>query len=792
MKTIFISSTFKDMQVERNLIHKQIKHSINAKLREYSEYAIFLDFRWGIDTEKLSEHNAMLKVLSACFDGIDDSDCMIVFIGENYGSCVSNEILDIIEKRYNIVCENEEKSITELEIEYASNKIFESQHLFFYFKESTDGIKDPRVVQLKNEIRKIYPKQIRSYNLNDNSLVDQLSYDILSLFNKTSNFIAYKDGITREHLTKFSSRYDLLNDAIENVQNNPLTIVYGESGSGKSVFMSALKESLSQKYNTRIIYAKRTFYRYDLFLWEVCNFIVDYICPKYKLDKQFYVDDHEKVLERLLELIKNDDNISNFVFFLDGLDKFTSSEVSTILKQLRNYSDRLKFVISLNNPNKYIFPQDPCYIELKELSDIDKLSIINKELEIHHKSLTNEAINTLINKSDSDMPLYLILAIKRLVNMQESDYTHIYIDENNVSESINNYIISIIKNFPDNIEKMIIDYIEFAECVINKSQAINIVSFLSIVPNGLSDIELYFLIEKYSRDYITDKYFEQFKSRFVLDIGVINNNYSEIDFYLFYQYLDDLLEINPSNGKIYFENTIVKQAIFNTYRGEQFIEFMMDELFSSNKEKLLCDYDIFCAFLRLSNTTNGYMSVNEKKHITLNTYIPFYIINTLINLNDKSINELLTTCLFDLLSIDNLNILKNYLLQITRNYMRRCNKEESIRVLKFLLKNIIPKLDDSMLNPLPYVPTLEKFIYYLEKILDITVLDNKLYTIMARLNLGVVCYNAGDIDIALNYAKQCKGKLNAIPKSKRTPLYDIALNSYNHTTEGWFEQNYST
>ena len=84
MKTIFVSSTFADMQQERNLIHTRIMPEINDSLREQGESAKFLDFRWGVNTESLDEESAMRKVLSTCFDGILNSSYVIVFIGNRY------------------------------------------------------------------------------------------------------------------------------------------------------------------------------------------------------------------------------------------------------------------------------------------------------------------------------------------------------------------------------------------------------------------------------------------------------------------------------------------------------------------------------------------------------------------------------------------------------------------------------------------------------------------------------------------------------------------------------------
>lgn len=87
MKKIFISSTFKDMQSKRDVLHERVLPMINEKLEELGETALGIDLRWGISTEKMSEEEAELKAFSVCFDEIDDSrPYFIAFLGERYGS----------------------------------------------------------------------------------------------------------------------------------------------------------------------------------------------------------------------------------------------------------------------------------------------------------------------------------------------------------------------------------------------------------------------------------------------------------------------------------------------------------------------------------------------------------------------------------------------------------------------------------------------------------------------------------------------------------------------------------
>ena len=122
------------MQDERNLIHTQVMPSVNYELKEIEDYANFLDFRWGIDTNGLSEKAALKKVLSACFDAINNSNYFIVFVGDNYGSSVPNVIIDELETQHHFIKKGGNKSITELEIDCAvSNNSLSMDNIFFYF-----------------------------------------------------------------------------------------------------------------------------------------------------------------------------------------------------------------------------------------------------------------------------------------------------------------------------------------------------------------------------------------------------------------------------------------------------------------------------------------------------------------------------------------------------------------------------------------------------------------------------------------------------------------------------------
>ena len=66
MKSFFISSTFKDMQAERDMLQQIILPRVRRWLRRYGEDMLALDLRWGVDTLSLSEEESGRLVLKVC------------------------------------------------------------------------------------------------------------------------------------------------------------------------------------------------------------------------------------------------------------------------------------------------------------------------------------------------------------------------------------------------------------------------------------------------------------------------------------------------------------------------------------------------------------------------------------------------------------------------------------------------------------------------------------------------------------------------------------------------------
>ena len=70
MKSIFVSSTFIDMQKERDLVQNEIRGVLRKEAKLYGDYVDMIDLRWGVDTTELDEEEGIRKAASSCLNAI--------------------------------------------------------------------------------------------------------------------------------------------------------------------------------------------------------------------------------------------------------------------------------------------------------------------------------------------------------------------------------------------------------------------------------------------------------------------------------------------------------------------------------------------------------------------------------------------------------------------------------------------------------------------------------------------------------------------------------------------------
>ncbi|QDT89933.1 tetratricopeptide repeat protein [Gimesia algae] len=131
---VFISSTFRDMQAERDHLVKYVFPALRARLEPHRIRLIEIDLRWGLTKEQAESD----QVLDLCLQQIDH--CRPYFIGllgERYG-WVPRSLPSEATAKYEWLKERESHSITELEVLHGVlNHPEMDRHSLFYFRDAT-------------------------------------------------------------------------------------------------------------------------------------------------------------------------------------------------------------------------------------------------------------------------------------------------------------------------------------------------------------------------------------------------------------------------------------------------------------------------------------------------------------------------------------------------------------------------------------------------------------------------------------------------------------------------------
>jgi tetratricopeptide (TPR) repeat protein len=123
MVRVFLSSTFRDMQAERDELVKMVFPELERRLARRMVGFVPVDLRWGVTAEEAERGDA----LTVCLAEIDRSyPYFICLLGERYGWIPPDEL----------AAEQEGKSITEMEIRHAAlDRKDRQEYALFYFRD---------------------------------------------------------------------------------------------------------------------------------------------------------------------------------------------------------------------------------------------------------------------------------------------------------------------------------------------------------------------------------------------------------------------------------------------------------------------------------------------------------------------------------------------------------------------------------------------------------------------------------------------------------------------------------
>ena len=696
MKLVFVSSTFKDMQFERDLLQTYAIPTLNERLREYGERAYFGDLRWGVNTSDMDSDEGNRKVLKVCLDEIDNcKPYMIVLIGERYGWIPAQELIDEacvlkgIEKIKDI-------SVTELEIDYGAllDPDYEGRILFYFRELDKTGMTEQqrrdyeaesdlhyrKIEQLKARIQETYPEHIRYYDavwdaekgevtgLED--FLSQVEDDLSAIFLK--DLAEYNSIPWQERCMRSADRWireqnaslaeDVANleldytasDAEEGVMFSYIT---GPAGSGKTSMLGWLYTKYADETFLPYVCGLDQYSRTETQFAQVLLYKLEELAGvphKDYSNAEFYTE----LLDDLLEL---QEKVPTCQVFLDNADEDFLAFLSYL--EYTFYTDdyqdfNLNFRVAVQEELPfYPFFYSSTKARCIQMVDEDASAVLDGIVKSYHKELSAVVKEHILSKEQSRHGAYLRSIVKRLMILDSQDFAAIRAMGDGM-ENINRYMLQIVDQASDDQNGILLELIDEAKDRINWEFVDRLLGVLAFVPVKLDQAE----------------YRKMFTS--------LGWEFNDLDFSLSVRMLEDVVQYFPENGRFMIKNPSIGTAVRAAFQGfdvKPVVEYMLTDAELRPYAYLAAIYDDDVAFFHRIVKETGVEDVSRAIRDLVNNDLQAKAIALLIELSlDEGLQDVNMLPLSHEIRSDNYRRAFAFYLQFTVDAVEQLTSENTL------------------------------------------------------------------------------------------------------------------
>ncbi|MDR1180682.1 MAG: tetratricopeptide repeat protein [Bacteroidales bacterium] len=462
---IFISSTFKDMQQERDYLVNRVFPELRRYCSERDVELTELDLRWGV-TEEESQQG---KVVEICLKEIDNTHPFFIgLIGERYGWSPDEKERKAMAEKTNVfeiypwlnkVLAEDKLSITEVEMQYAVLQSEEEMNAYFYFRssqmetaedfrEKPDSPAAKKLQRLKNELRSQTKYPIYDYASIEN-LGKQVERDFKALVDKIfpngSLSILEKERLQQKIILRNLTKVYISNE--KNMKrlddfvlgNKDALVVAGNSGLGKSALIANWIEKQSKLFDGHLLYHfignSLSEGDYRKIAFRLINEIKSIYGLEEAKDELQSSDnqsskDKDKQKKELEKLFIQIASKGKLLLVLDGVNQLADIDNAKLLNWLPDLPPNVKIIYSTlpNDKTMDVFKRcEHTVFILEPLSVTEQVQLINDYLKLFGKSLLPEQVQRIArdDKMKNALALRTLLDELRVFGIHEKIDGHI-------------------------------------------------------------------------------------------------------------------------------------------------------------------------------------------------------------------------------------------------------------------------------------------------------------------------------------------------------------------------------
>lgn len=422
---VFISSTFRDMMAEREILVKKVFPNLRSRFKERGITITEVDLRWGV----LEEEADNGKVIEICLSEIDKSrPYFIGILGERYGW-----IPDVSEyEKHKKIIESfpwveedirNELSITEMEIQYGvlrnpdmikrsafflrepgagktirsensdkqnklKEKVKNTKGLSHSFYKDIDELAEMFAEHLEDVINRDFPKEE----------VDLRLQPQLNFIN--SRKLAY---------VKNEDYYFVVNQHFKK-SNTPLVIA-GNRGIGKSSFLANYVLEYVEKHpdDLYLINFSDASVESSDYIKVLHRFCEELSGHEIDLGSEFPNDTFNSILSLFVKLL-DETSPTPVLIVIDGIDEFIDDENSRLMHWLPDsFPENVKVILSCGDSPQLERSKEKKYraFNLSSFTTKVKTDFINCYFDYFSKKLPQDIVDEIVSDEISSLPLTL-------------------------------------------------------------------------------------------------------------------------------------------------------------------------------------------------------------------------------------------------------------------------------------------------------------------------------------------------------------------------------------------------
>ncbi len=516
MKTIgiFVSSTFKDMDAERDIVLSVLKPAIESALKfKHVDAAVrIVDLRWGVNTQDIPEDERESKVLNDCLDYIRTSRPFFIgFVGDRYGWIPPenrwNGIIDsMTDEERAMMCGDLDnvRSVTELEMLFGvlnDRKTLPSSFFFFRKPDVYEQMdpqskavfcdSDPRYVakleSLRKKIRETYQSSGYTRNVIDydchwngssleidenaiTAIVDPLVRTIMSEIDIDAARCTELDDMIRADIAFAENRnsyyvpdLSFLNEVITHLSSSTVPLVIkAADGMGKTSLIAHLFNGLqgSEYWLPLVHFSSKAGYdsyaevMLKKFLWMLPGQGFPKLPPS--------VEAHPGMLIQYLSAVAGQQK-RRVLLLIDNVQYLRDLHLV-----LSNLADTRNFSVVLTTNVEIAYFRDgenARYLALPEQDEDSTGQIAARYTALARKGLPAKVLSSLTDRkrddgrSASSCPLWTIMVLNHLIGLDLNDFAKMRnISDVDEAEKISVYLQKVIDSTPTDV-RLLPDYL---------------------------------------------------------------------------------------------------------------------------------------------------------------------------------------------------------------------------------------------------------------------------------------------------------------------------------------------